>query len=177
VKTTHDVHEADTQERYGPGVTAGEDLVTVEWDVLVDRRLRRVGLPDPGVRDVEVVVVGRRGDESTPAEPGVQSVDGHRIPVVSDRRVDAPPVEVRVAGTPRRCGEVVRPLRRTVALDASADAAFEAASRPQGDHADTSVSTDGVSVTPSVEPVVSGFDDAETSLAVGGVAAAVEPLG
>lgn len=158
-------------------MTAGDDPVTVEWGVPLDRRLRRVGLPDPGVGDVEVVVLDRKGGEPTPAEPGVLSVDGHRALVSPDRRIDAPPVEVRIAGTPRRCGEVVRTLRRTVALDASADAAFEAVSRPQGDHADTSVSTDGVSVTPSVEPVVSGFDDAETSLAAGGVAAAVEPLG
>ncbi len=168
-------HEVDTVEGHGPEATGGDDPVTVEWGVRIDRHLRRIGLP--GVGNVEVVVVDRRGGETTPAEPGVLSVDGHRVLVVPDRRVDAPPVEIWVAGTRGRYGEAVRTLRRTVALDARVDAAFEAASRSRGHHADTNVSTDGGSVTRPVESVVRGFDDVETSLAVGGFAAAVEPVG
>lgn len=172
-----DVNEIGARERYEPGATGGDDTVTVEWEVRVARRLRRVGLPDPDAGNVEVVVVDRRGGETTPGEPGVLSVDGHPVLVVPDRRVDAPPVEVWVSGTWRRYAGVVRTLRRTVALDARVDAAFEAASRPRGHHADTSVSTDGGSVTHPVESIVRGFDDVETSLAVGGFAAAVEPVG
>jgi hypothetical protein len=168
------VHGVDTVEGHGPEVSGGDDLVTVEWDVRMDRYLRRVGLP--GVENVEVVVVDRRGGETTPTEPGVLFVDGHRVLVVPDRRVDAPPVETWVAGTRGRYGEVVRTLRRTVALDASVDAAFEAASSPRGGHADTVVSTDGGSATVLVESVVREFDDADTPLAVGGFAAAVEPV-
>lgn len=168
--------EAGATEENSTEVTSGDELVTVEWDVQADRRLRRVGLPDPGAEDVGVVVVDRRGGETTPGEPGVLSVDGHRVLVVPDRRADAPPVEVWVAGTRERYGEVVGTLRRTVVLDASVDAAFEAASRPRGHRADTGVSTDGGSVSRPVESVVRGFDDAGTSLAVGGFAAAVEPI-
>ena len=160
----------------GTEVTGGDDLVTVERGVRMDRRLRRVGLPDPGVGNVEVVVVDRRGGEATPAEPGVLSVDGHRVLVVPDRRVDAPPVEVWVSGTGERYDGVVRTLRRVVALGARVEAAFETASRPRGRRAETDVSTDGGSASRPLESVERGVDDVEAALAVGGFAAAVDPV-
>lgn len=167
----------DAQEGDDPEVTCRDDPVTVDWDVRMRRCLRQVGLEESVAGRVDVLVVDRRGGETTPPEPGELRVDGHRVVVVPDRTDGAPAVRIRVAGGRERYGAAVRTLRRTVALDASVDAAFESARRRyRRRHGNGGFTTDGGRPTPSVESAVRGFDDADTSLAVGGFAAAVEPL-
>lgn len=181
------VHEADTLEGSDPTATVGDDVVVVDWNVRTRRRLRGLGLAESVTGSVDVVVVDRRGEETTPPEPGELVVEGRRVVVVPDRSDGAPPVEIWVEGDRARHGPVVRVLRRTVALDSSVDAAFESARRrhrPTG--GDGAVRADGGRSTTVVEPPTSGLDAVESvalelavtemSLAVGGFAAAVDPL-
>ena len=181
------IHKRDAPNGFGSGATDGDDLVAVDWDVRTRRRLRRLGIAESVTGGVDVVVVDRRGGETTPREPGELTVDGRRVVVVPDRSDDAPPVELWVGGRPSRYAGVVRTLRRTVALDERVDAAFESARRRHRrvrERAD--LSTDGGRSIPStgsttseidtVESVVLGFDETDTSLAVGGFATAVDPL-
>ena len=156
---------------------AGVDAeAAVDWSVRLDRRLRTVGLSGRAPEDVNVVVVDRRGAGTTPCEPGVLSVGDHRVLVVPDRRDGAAPVEIWVADTRDRYGEVVRTLRRTVALDASVDATFESATRSRRSSAGNDVSTDGGSKPHPIGAVLPAFDTVDTALAIGGLAGAVEPL-
>lgn len=174
---TQDMIGADgvqTPDRHGPDTVSEDTGFVVDWHVRTRRRLRTVGLARPV--SVAVVVVDRRGCETTPSGPGLLSVDGHRVLVVPDRRDGAPPVEVWVAGGPSQYGDVVRTLRWTVALDASIDAAFEAASQPRRVHPGDDVPTYRGSATRPTESMLLAFDDANTSLAIGGFAGAVELL-
>jgi hypothetical protein len=171
-------HGTDGPAGPSAGPANSEDAVTVEWDVRPSRRLRRLGLAGSVTGVVDVVVVDRRGGETTPGRPGELTVDGRRVLVLPDRAVGAPRVELWVAGPRERYERVVRTLRRTVELDARVDAAFEAARRrhrrgrgPDG------LSTDGGRATPPVGSVLEGFDGPAVSLAVGGFAAAVDPVG
>lgn len=171
----------------GSGTTDGDDLVAVEWEVRTRRRLRGLGIAESVTGRVDVVVVDRRGSETTPVEPGELTLGGRRVVVVPDRSDGAPPVELWVGGPRPRYADVVRTLRRTVALDARVDAAFESARRRhRRARGDVDLSTDGGrstppsgSATPGVDAVESGvlwFDETEASLAIGGFAAAVGPL-
>lgn len=166
--------EAEWVDEGGTG-TGTDDGVVVDWDVRLDPRLRSIGLSKAVPGTVDVVVVDRRGCETTPCRPGRLSVGDHRILVVPDRRDGASPVEMWVAGTPKRYGGVVRTLRKIVALDASVDAAFESASSTR-ETSESGVSTDGGSRECLRGSMVTSLDIADTALAVGGFAGAVEPL-
>jgi hypothetical protein len=181
------VHEADTLEGSDPATTIGDDAVAVDWNVRIRHRLRGLGLAASVTGTVDVVVVDRRGHETTPPEPGDLIVEGRRVVVVPDRSDGAPPVEIWVGGDRARHGPVVRVLRRTVALDSSVDAAFESARRRRRPaRGDGTVRADGGRSVTVAEPPTSGLDAVESvalelavtevSLAVGGFAAAVDPL-
>lgn len=159
----------------GGAETVTDHGVVVDWDVRLDRRLRSLGLSKAVPGTVDVVVIDRRGCETTPCRPGRLSVGDHRILVVPDRRDGASPVEMWVAGAPERYGGVVRTLRRIVALDASVDAAFESASSTRG-KSESGVSTDGGSKESLRGSMITSLDVADTALAVDGFAGAVEPL-
>jgi hypothetical protein len=177
------VHEHEERDSDGPAGAGSDGGLIVDWDVRIRRRLRQVGLAASVSGSVDVVVVDRRGGETTPREPGEVTVEGRRVVVVPDRADGAPPVEVCVAGPRHRYADVVRTLRRTVLLDERVDAAFESARRRT--RGEAPARTDGGSVPPgpqapgveAVESAALGFDTADVSLAVGGFAAAVGPIG
>lgn len=163
------------------GAEVGDVGMVVDWDVPMRRRLEAVGLAGsvPSVADVDAVVVDRRGSETTPCEPGVLPLDGRRVLVVPDRRDGAPAIEVWVSGTADRFEGLVRTLRLTVTLDESVEDAFASAS--QSPRADPwgRVPTDGDRPASPVESLLErfeGLDETGTALAIGGFAAAVEPL-
>jgi len=138
------------------------------------------------------VVVDRRGCETTPRVPGELDVEGRRVVVVPDRSDGAPPVGIRVRGRRDRCRRVVWTLRRAVAFDAMVDDTFECGRRrsrlprEDGDRSRRPLSTDGgpsrsaaegeVALRDTAGRAASRLADADVPLAIGGFAAAVEPL-
>jgi hypothetical protein len=175
---TLDAGTAETSEGDGPNAAGPEIGMVVDWEVRMARRLEAVGL-DPAVSNaVDVVVVDRRGCETTPCEPGVLTLDGCRVLVVPDRRDGAPTLEVWVDGTGDRFRDVVRTLRRTVTLDAGVEDAFDSASGARRTDRDDVPTDGGRSATP-VDPLLEAFEEFDgprTALAIGGFAGAVEPL-
>ena len=157
---------------------AGDDAVSVDWDVGTRRRLGSLGLAAPELESVDVVVLDRREGTTTPVEPGALTVGGRRVVVVPDESEGSPSVEVWVAGGRERYGGVVDALRRTVALDASIDRAFDAARRPTRAGVDEEYPVDDGSVdgARAIERAVLALEGLDTPLAVGGFAAAAEPL-
>jgi len=178
------VHEHEALDSDGPAGAGSDGFLIVDWNARIRRRLRQVGLGASVGGSVDVVVLDRRGGETTPCEPGELTVEGRRVVVVPDRADGAPPVEICVAGPRQRYADVVRTLRRTVLLDERVDAAFESARRRRT-RGEAAARTDGGSVPPgphaagveAVESVALGFDAADVCLAVGGFAAAVGPIG
>lgn len=185
------VPETEVVDRHPPG-PASDDRVTVVWDARTGRALQRFGLEESVSGTVDAVVVDRRGCETTPAAPGELVVEGARVVVVPDRSDSSPPVEIRIDGRGDRNERVVRTLGRAVALDAALDDAFESARRGHGSRRaedgrpHSRCSTDGGPEVPTdhTEPCLRTFPgdaitvlvELDTSIAVGGFAAAVEPL-
>lgn len=155
-----------------PDPDGSDDAVSVDWDVPTRQRLEDLGAGAPVSGGVDVVVLDRRGAETTPTEPGELTVGGRRVVVVPDRGGAGPPVEVWVVGDRERYEGVVDVLRRTVDLDASVDAAFDDAGRRNPREG-----ADGGPTGRAIERTVLAFEVADTPLAVGGFAAAIEPLG
>lgn len=181
------VDETDAVEEDDSTVTGGDDAVTVHWNAQLRSRLRELGLAGTVTGRADAVVVDRRGGHTTPADPGELTVDGRRVVVVPDRTEGAPPVELYAAGRRARYGRVVRVLRWTVLLDARVDAAFESTRRRHRlGRGESAVSTDGGLSVPGAWSASPGLDAvgsvtveleaADTSLAIGGFAAAVEHL-
>ena len=184
--------EAGVVEGHLGGTRVGVDGVEVVWGARIPRFLGRFGLGGSVSGRVDAVVVDRRGCETTPRVPGELDVEGRRVVVVPDRSDGAPPVEAGVRGHRDRYGRLVRTLRSVVAFDAMIDDAFECARRrsrvprEDGDHRCTPLSTDGGPSHSAHEGETDERDaagraarllaDVDTPLAVGGFAAAVEPL-
>ena len=186
------VRETDTVDRRPPEPTGDADRVTVVWDARTGRYLQRLGLEGSVSGTVDAVVVDRRGCETTPSVPGELVIEGVRVVVVPDRSDGAPPVEIRIGGRGDRNERIVRTLRRAVALDAALDDAFESARRGQeprradDERPHARLSTDGGPELSVDHSETSGREfagdsitelvDVDTSIAIGGFAAAVEPL-
>lgn len=153
-----------------------DEYVSVDWEVRTGRRLERLGLGPSVSGSVDVVVLDRRGETATPAESGELTVDGRRVVVVPDRSGAGPPVEAWVAGGRERYEAVVDVLRRTVALDASIERAFDAARQPRAGDDERTTDRGSTGDSRAIERAIRAFEDADAALAVGGFAVAVEPL-